>query len=48
MTLQELLVRLAELMPSAHVTYDYRGEVILHTGMTIANGVLTELVTEEI
>lgn len=48
MTLQDLLGRLAGLMPSAHVTYDENGQVILHTGLSVVNGYLEELQTEEV
>lgn len=48
MSLQELLGLLAEYAPSAHITYDAVGQVVISTGMAVREGELEELTTEEV
>jgi hypothetical protein len=48
MTLQELLGCRADYAPSAQVTFDGDGQVVIATGMAVRNGELEELTTEEV
>jgi hypothetical protein len=48
MNLQRLLSILSEYMPSARVTTDESGELVIHTGMCVDSGYLVELTLEEV